>query len=57
MTNTKEQTKNKVVAKLTKGGINVNTVNHMVALHFDYVYNTYNTVSVMCNAISAIYAK
>lgn len=53
MTNT--NLKNRVIAKLTKGGFNVNDVNKMVELHFDYAVSKYSTLKTICECISTIY--
>ena len=47
--------RNKVIAKLTKGGFNKNDVNKMVGLYFDYAVSKYSTLKTICECIITIY--
>ena len=51
MTITKEQ----VTAKLIANGNNVNEVNEMVNLHFEFASKNYTTLKTICECIRAIY--
>ncbi len=48
-------TKEKVIAKLVANGNNVNEVNEMVALHFEYASRNYTTLKTICECIRTIY--
>ena len=47
--------KEKVIAKLIKGGNNVDEVNEMVNEHFEYASSTYTTVSKIAECIRTVY--
>ena len=47
--------KNKVKARLIKWGSNVNDVENMVNIHFEYASKKYKTVKQISECISAIY--
>lgn len=53
--NAKEITKNKVIAKLLKGGLNENDVIKMINKNFDYVYKTYNSVKIMAECLVSLH--
>lgn len=48
-------TKEKVIAKLVANGNNVNEVNKMVELHFEYASKHYATLKTICECIRTIY--
>jgi hypothetical protein len=52
---TKQELKNKVIAKLIADGNNIKDVNIMVAKHFEYAASHYLTVKTISECIRTIY--
>ena len=48
-------TKEKVIARLISNGNNVDDVNKMVELHFEYACKTYTKLKTICECIRCIY--
>ena len=47
--------RNKVEARLIKGGNNVDDVKEMMSIHFDYASSKYSTVKTISECIRKIY--